>query len=73
MLRDVNGNDLEEGDEIEVGDYIEELDSWIYLTGPYTVVDSVPLCQDRTLYIYDYIRILKPIRERKLYGYPRRD
>lgn len=79
ILKDEYGNDLLSGDEISVGEYIQALDSWYYEYGTYREMGDKAFLRDanddtiRELYLYDYIRITKPIRTRQLYGYRNND
>ena len=68
MIRDEYGNELEEGDIISVGDYVQEIDTWLYEEGTYRIVDGKPFVNERELFLWDYIQIIKPTRERKIYG-----
>jgi len=76
-LKDEYGNDLISGDEVTVGDYVADLDAWIYTHGVYQEIDEkaylVGEDLNRELYLYDYIRITKPIQKRRLYGYRNQD
>lgn len=76
MLHDTEGNRIEEGDLIEVSDPIPGFDDPLYTRGEYTIINNHPFLlpkdnplSPRELMIYDYIRIIEPIRPRELYGH----